>query len=72
MKIYFSKTINCGPCISLQGCDLIIALTHMRDPNDLRLAREVPEINLILGGHDHHYFKQWVKSVSHSMTLELT
>ena len=29
----------------------------MRWPNDRRLAREVPEINLILGGHDHDY--QW-------------
>ena len=27
----------------------------MRWPNDRRLAREVPEINLILGGHDHDY-----------------
>lgn len=34
----------------------------MRDPNDLRLAREVPQIHLILGGHDHHYLKQWVST----------
>ena len=34
-------------------CDLIIALTHMRLPNDEILAEEVPEIDLILGGHDH-------------------
>jgi hypothetical protein len=25
----------------------------MRVPNDLILAKEVPEIDLILGGHDH-------------------
>ena len=36
-----------------QGCRVVIALTHMRTPNDLRLAREVEEIDLILGGHDH-------------------
>ena len=36
-------------------CDLIIALTHMRLPNDERLAKEVREIDLVLGGHDHHY-----------------
>ena len=36
-----------------QGCQLVIALTHMRTPNDERLAREVEEIDLILGGHDH-------------------
>ena len=25
----------------------------MRTPNDIRLAKEVEEIDLILGGHDH-------------------
>ncbi|KAL4509211.1 hypothetical protein ABPG72_018142 [Tetrahymena utriculariae] len=34
-------------------CEMIIALTHMRVPNDKLLAKEVPEIDLILGGHDH-------------------
>jgi len=38
-----------------EGVEIIIALTHMRGPNDERLASEVPEVNLILGGHDHHY-----------------
>jgi 5'-nucleotidase len=37
----------------IQGCKFVIALTHMRTPNDLRLAKEVEEIDLILGGHDH-------------------
>ena len=27
----------------------------MRVPNDMKLAREVQEIDLVLGGHDHHY-----------------
>ncbi|XP_022244035.1 uncharacterized protein LOC106461380 [Limulus polyphemus] len=35
--------------------DYIIALTHMRWPNDCRLAENVDEIDLILGGHDHDY-----------------
>ena len=35
--------------------DLVIALTHMRVPNDMHLAAEVPGIDLVLGGHDHHY-----------------
>ena len=34
-------------------CDLVIALTHMRQPNDDILAASVPEIGLVLGGHDH-------------------
>ena len=37
------------------GCDYVIALTHMRFPNDCRLAENVEEIDLILGGHDHVY-----------------
>ena len=35
--------------------DCVIALTHMRSPNDCRLAENVDEIDLILGGHDHDY-----------------
>lgn len=37
------------------GVDLVVALTHMRWPNDDALAAAVPEIQLILGGHDHDY-----------------
>ncbi|KAJ3084755.1 hypothetical protein HK102_000566 [Quaeritorhiza haematococci] len=35
------------------SCDMVVALTHMRVPNDIRLAEEVPEIDLVFGGHDH-------------------
>jgi 2',3'-cyclic-nucleotide 2'-phosphodiesterase (5'-nucleotidase family) len=42
------------------GCEYVIALTHMRTPNDIRLAESVPEIDLILGGHDHVYEKRKV------------
>lgn len=38
-----------------EGCDIIIALTHMRTPNDLNLAQHCPKLDLILGGHDHVY-----------------
>lgn len=35
-------------------CDVIIALTHMRLPNDRKLALEAGgDIDLVLGGHDH-------------------
>lgn len=37
------------------NCDLIIALTHMRFKNDIELAKNVNEIDLFLGGHDHDY-----------------
>jgi len=36
-----------------QGADVIVALTHLHMPEDRRLAEEVPEIDVILGGHDH-------------------
>jgi 5'-nucleotidase len=38
-----------------EGCDMIIALTHMRTPNDLILAQNCSKLDLILGGHDHVY-----------------
>ncbi|BFZ13573.1 hypothetical protein BsWGS_16611 [Bradybaena similaris] len=37
------------------GAQLIVALTHMRVPNDEKLAQDVDGIDLILGGHDHDY-----------------
>lgn len=39
--------------LKAQGADMVIALTHMEMRNDRLLAQEVPEIDLILGGHDH-------------------
>lgn len=35
------------------GADVVIALTHMRRPNDERLADGAVGVDLILGGHDH-------------------
>jgi 5'-nucleotidase len=46
-----------------EDCELIIALTHMREPNDVRLARNIDGIHLILGGHDHHYNHQEMSDV---------
>lgn len=44
-----------------EKCDMVIAITHFREPNDERLAREAPELDLVLGGHDHHYAVKEVK-----------
>lgn len=38
----------------VEECDVVIALTHMRTKDDVRLAKEADDIDLILGGHDHH------------------
>jgi 5'-nucleotidase len=35
------------------GAQVVIALTHMRQPNDEALAAAVQDIDLVLGGHDH-------------------
>ena len=48
-----------------QGCDYIIALTHMRLPNDRILAENCQgEVDLILGGHDHASVFEKIGSVS--------
>jgi 5'-nucleotidase len=36
-----------------EKCNLIIGLTHMMRYNDVSLAKKFPDIDLILGGHDH-------------------
>jgi 5'-nucleotidase len=36
-----------------EKCDVVIALTHMMKYNDIKLAKTVQGIDLILGGHDH-------------------
>jgi len=40
-----------------ESCDVIIALTHLAIEQDRRLAAAIPQIHLILGGHEHekHY-----------------
>ncbi|OWF35212.1 Trifunctional nucleotide phosphoesterase protein YfkN [Mizuhopecten yessoensis] len=44
-----------GHRLKQEGADFVIAMTHMRWPNDRRLAEECDEIDIILGGHDHDY-----------------
>lgn len=36
---------------------MIVALTHMRVYQDKKLPLEVPDIDIILGGHDHIILK---------------
>ena len=45
------------PQLREDGADLVIAITHQREPNDNKLAASVPTglIDIILGGHDHFY-----------------
>ncbi|KAE8880753.1 hypothetical protein PF005_g2078 [Phytophthora fragariae] len=44
---------RCVEELKAQGANVIVALTHFKVAHDVRLAMQVPGINLILGGHDH-------------------
>ncbi|XP_066142642.1 mannosylglucosyl-3-phosphoglycerate phosphatase isoform X2 [Euwallacea fornicatus] len=58
-EVTFLDYVEAGQKLAVQlkqeGCDYVIALTHMRTPNDIKLAENCNEIDLILGGHDHVY-----------------
>ncbi|KAK4946218.1 hypothetical protein LTR10_014730 [Elasticomyces elasticus] len=45
------------PDLRAQGAEIVIALTHQREPNDNKLAEKIPQglVDLVLGGHDHYY-----------------
>ncbi|GLC44357.1 hypothetical protein PLESTB_000478100 [Pleodorina starrii] len=47
--------------LKAQGAELLIALTHMREANDRKLAAEMPEFHIVLGGHDHHYVSEFIE-----------
>lgn len=42
------------------NCDLVIAINHMRLPNDQVMAHENDSkvVDMILGGHDHCYHRE--------------
>jgi 5'-nucleotidase / UDP-sugar diphosphatase len=45
---------------ALQGkVDIIVAITHLSIESDRLLAETVPEIDIILGGHEHENIQQW-------------
>lgn len=39
--------------------DILIAVTHLSLEQDMKLAETVPEIDLILGGHEHENIQVW-------------
>ncbi len=39
--------------------DIVVALTHLAYTEDIMLATAVPEIDLILGGHEHENMQFW-------------
>ena len=57
--IYKSATATAKelvPGLREKGAEIIIALTHQREPNDNKLAKQTDGlIDIVLGGHDHFY-----------------
>ncbi|KAH9907054.1 Metallo-dependent phosphatase [Xylariomycetidae sp. FL2044] len=50
------------PKLREEGVDIVIAITHMREPNDNKLAEQTDGIiDIILGGHDHYYNHSFIK-----------
>jgi 5'-nucleotidase len=45
------------------GVDVVVALTHSRMPNDILLAQKAVGIDLILGGHDHEAYHEFVNGI---------
>jgi 2',3'-cyclic-nucleotide 2'-phosphodiesterase (5'-nucleotidase family) len=44
-----------------EKADVVIAVTHIGSDNDVNLAREVPGIDIIVGGHSHTALKNGIK-----------
>ena len=53
------------PELRAQGAEIVIALTHAREPSDVKLAQKttVGLIDIVLGGHDHFYSHQIVNNI---------
>jgi len=53
-----SKTAQeLAPQLREQGAELIVVISHQREPNDNKLANNLSPgtVDIILGGHDHYY-----------------
>ena len=42
------------PVLKREGANVIVAITHLAFSDDRALAERFPEIDLIVGGHEHH------------------
>ncbi|MBN2328629.1 MAG: bifunctional metallophosphatase/5'-nucleotidase [Candidatus Omnitrophica bacterium] len=40
--------------------DILVLLTHVGGKTDLELVEQLPRVDLILGGHDHHIYREMV------------
>jgi 2',3'-cyclic-nucleotide 2'-phosphodiesterase (5'-nucleotidase family) len=42
------------PALRREGANVIVAITHLKFTDDRALARRFPQIDLIIGGHEHY------------------
>ena len=45
-------------------CDFVVGLTHLNKVDDAKLAEMIPDLKLIMGGHDHDNMFQKIGTVS--------
>ena len=43
---------------NVENCDVVILLSHLGSEFDMAVASMVPEIDIIIGGHDHYKFDE--------------
>eukprot|EP01012_Entosiphon_sulcatum_P030574 TRINITY_DN3778_c0_g1_i1.p1 TRINITY_DN3778_c0_g1~~TRINITY_DN3778_c0_g1_i1.p1 ORF type:complete len:559 (-),score=125.63 TRINITY_DN3778_c0_g1_i1:243-1919(-) len=64
--IQYTDLFETGQRLALQlkreGAEYVIALSHSRIEVDRELAAKAPDIDLILGGHDHFYKNDFAES----------
>ncbi|AFK01862.1 5'-Nucleotidase domain-containing protein [Emticicia oligotrophica DSM 17448] len=44
-------------------CDFVVALTHINKVEDLKLAEMLPDVKLLMGGHDHDNMREKIGNV---------
>jgi 2',3'-cyclic-nucleotide 2'-phosphodiesterase (5'-nucleotidase family) len=44
-------------------CDYVVALTHINKVEDLKLAEMLPNVKLLMGGHDHDNMREQIGNV---------
>lgn len=41
-----------------ENCDIVVLLSHLGINDDEEIARRYPEVDVVIGGHTHHLFKE--------------
>lgn len=52
-----AQAARCAAQLRADGADVVVALTHCRTPNTLRIGA-VPGVDVVLGGHEHELLQR--------------